>query len=97
VLTGLPTVGVGKTPLVGSWEEPGPLRGDWSPLLDAGDVVGRVLRTRSGVRPVFVSVGSGIDLDTASRHVLRLAPAYRLPETTRAADHLARQALAHQD
>lgn len=96
VLTGLPTVGVGKTPLVGDWERPGPRRGDWSPLVDRGEVVGRVLRTRVGVKPVFVSVGSGIDLDTATRHVLALAPAYRLPETTRAADRLARATL-HQD
>ena len=92
MLTGLPTLGVGKTPLVGSWAEPGPRRGDRSPLLD-GEEVGRVLRTRDGVRPVFVSVGSGIDLDTATGHVLALSPRHRLPETTRAADHLARRAL----
>lgn len=93
VLTGLPTVGVGKTPLVGSWTGPGPRRGDQTPLVDGGAEVGRVLRTQDGVKPVFVSVGSGLDLDTAARHVLALAPRYRLPETTRAADHLCRQAL----
>jgi deoxyribonuclease V len=92
VLTGLPTLGVGKTPLVGSWAEPGPRRGDWSPLEDP-EVVGRVLRTRDGVKPVFVSVGSGIDLPTATRHVLALTPRFRLPETTRAADQLCRRAL----
>jgi deoxyribonuclease V len=90
VLTGLPTIGVGKTPLVGDWTGPGPRRGDWAPLVDAGETVGRVVRTRDGVKPVFVSVGSGIDLATATRHVLALAPRYRLPETTRAADRLAR-------
>lgn len=93
VLTGLPTVGVGKTPLVGSWTGPGPRRGDQAPLTVGADEVGRVLRTQDGVKPVFVSVGSGIDLDTAARHVLALAPRYRLPETTRAADQLSRQAL----
>lgn len=93
VLTGLPTVGVGKTPLVGSWTGPGPRRGDHAPLLDGAETVGRVLRTRDGVKPVFVSVGSRIDLDTAARHVLALAPRHRLPETTRAADHLCRRAL----
>lgn len=93
VLTGLPTIGVAKTPLVGDWDPPGPARGDWTPLRDRGEVVGRVLRTRDGVQPVFVSVGSGIDLDTAARHVLVLTPRYRLPETTRAADHLSRTAL----
>jgi len=94
VLTGRPTVGVAKTALVGRWDPPGPARGDWSPLTDRGDVVGRVLRTRPGVKPVFVSVGSGLDLETATRHVLALTPRYRLPETTRAADHLARAALS---
>jgi deoxyribonuclease V len=93
VLTGLPTVGVGKTPLVGSWAGPGPRRGDQAPLTDGTDEVGRVLRTQDGVRPVFVSVGSGLDLDTAARHVLALAPRHRLPETTRAADRLSRRAL----
>lgn len=93
VLTGRPTIGVGKTPLVGAWEPPGPARGDWSPLVDGGEVVGRVLRTRAGVKPVFVSVGSHTDLDTATRHVLALTPRFRLPETTRAADSAARTAL----
>lgn len=93
VLTGLPTVGVAKTPLVGTWDPPGPERGAWSPLTDGGDVLGRVLRTRAGVKPVFVSVGSGLDLDTATRHVLALTPRYRLPETTRSADSAARAAL----
>jgi deoxyribonuclease V len=93
VLTGLPTVGVAKTPLVGRWDEPDARRGAWTPLVDGGEIVGRVLRTRTGVKPVFLSVGSGIDLDTATRHVLALTPAYRLPETTRAADALARTAL----
>ena len=93
VLTGVPTVGVGKTPLVGRWDEPGPARGDWAALTDGGETVGRVLRTQPRTKPVFVSVGSGIDLDTATRHVLALSPRYRLPETTRAADQLCRRAL----
>lgn len=93
VITGLPTVGVAKTPL-GHYEPPGELRGDWSPLVDGADVVGRTLRTQSGVKPVFVSVGHRIDLARATAEVLRLAPRFRLPETTRAADHLCRQALA---
>jgi deoxyribonuclease V len=94
VLTGLPSIGVGKTAFVGTYEQPGPRRGDASPLLDGGEVVGRVLRTRDGVRPVFVSVGHRTDLDTACRNVLALAPEYRLPETTRRADRLSRDALA---
>ncbi|MGR6317374.1 deoxyribonuclease V [Micromonospora soli] len=94
VVTGLPTIGVGKTPLVGEWAEPGPERGAWSPLRDGGEVVGRVLRTRDGVKPVFVSVGHRVSLDNAVDRVLALCPRYRLPETTRTADRLCRRALA---
>jgi deoxyribonuclease V len=93
VLTGLPSIGVGKTRLVGSCDEPGGDRGDWSAVSDEGEVVGRALRTQTGVRPVFVSVGHRADLDTACALTLRLAPHYRLPETTRRADHLSRQVL----
>ena len=53
-----------------------------------------MLRTRDGVKPVFVSIGSGISLDAATELVLALTPRYRLPETTRAADHLSRITLA---
>ncbi|WP_433230931.1 endonuclease V [Actinomadura formosensis] len=94
VLTGLPAIGVGKTAFIGTYEQPGPRRGDSSPLRDGGEVVGRVLRTRDGVKPVFVSVGHRTDLDTACRNVLALTPEYRLPETTRRADRLSREALA---
>jgi deoxyribonuclease V len=93
VLTGLPSIGVGKTRLVGSYDEPGPDRGAWSALSDGGQVVGRVLRTQTGVRPVFVSVGHRADLELACAVTLRLAPRYRLPETTRRADHLSRETL----
>ncbi|MFJ6195301.1 deoxyribonuclease V [Micromonospora sp. NPDC092111] len=94
VVTGLPAIGVGKTPLVGGWTGPGPRRGDSAPLVDGGEVVGRVLRTRDGVKPVFVSVGHRMGLDNAVDQVLALTPRYRLPETTRTADRLCRDALA---
>ena len=94
VVTGLPAIGVGKTPLVGEWEEPEPRRGAWTPLRDGGEVVGRALRTRDGVKPVFVSVGHRMSLDNAVDRVLALTPRYRLPETTRTADQLCRSALA---
>lgn len=93
VLTGLPTIGVAKTPL-GRYEPPGDRRGDASQVVDGSDVVGSALRTQSKVKPVFVSVGHRIDLERADTETLRLSPNYRLPETTRAADHLCRQALA---
>jgi deoxyribonuclease V len=92
-LTGLPSVGVGKTRLLGSYDPPGDDRGDVSPLIDRGEIVGRVLRTQAQIKPVFVSVGHHIDLDTACRHVLALSPRYRLPETTRQADQRCRRAL----
>ncbi|MEU1889057.1 endonuclease V [Micromonospora sp. WMMD987] len=94
VVTGLPAIGVGKTPLVGTWSGPGPRRGDSAPLVDAGEVVGRVLRTRDGVKPVFVSVGHRMGLDNAVDQVLTLTPRFRLPETTRTADGLCRATLA---
>lgn len=94
VVTGLPAIGVGKTPLVGTWDPPAAERGAWSPLRDGGDVVGRVLRTQDGVKPVFVSVGHRMSLENATAQVLALAPRYRLPETTRTADRLSRDALA---
>ncbi|MFO7250096.1 MAG: deoxyribonuclease V [Actinomycetes bacterium] len=93
VITGLPSIGVAKQSLVGEHAEPAAPRGAWAPVRDAGEVVGRALRTRTGVRPVFVSVGHRISLAAATELTLRLAPAYRLPETTRHADRLSRQAL----
>lgn len=93
VLTGLPSIGVGKTRLVGSCDEPGGDRGSWSAVSDQGQVVGRALRTQTGVRPVFVSVGHRADLDTACALTLGLAPRHRLPETTRRADQLSRRTL----
>lgn len=94
VLTGLPAVGIAKTSLLGRYDEPGPRRGDASALVDGGATVGRVLRTRDGVRPVYVSAGHRVGLDAACALALRLTPAYRLPETTRAADRLSRAVLA---
>jgi deoxyribonuclease V len=58
-----------------------------------GEVVGRALRTRDEVKPLFVSVGHLIDLDTACAQVLALTQGFRQPETTRRADHLCREAL----
>ncbi|HEX5595777.1 MAG TPA: deoxyribonuclease V [Micromonosporaceae bacterium] len=94
VVTGLPAIGVAKTPLVGSWAPPGQRRGSWSPLVDGTETVGRVLRTRDGVKPVFVSVGHRMSLDNASEQVLALTRRFRLPETTRQADRRCRAALA---
>ncbi|MGC9666269.1 deoxyribonuclease V [Planosporangium sp. 12N6] len=94
VLTDLPAIGVAKTPFTWAYEPPGQRRGDWSPLVGDGEELGRVLRTRDGVRPVFVSTGHRVTLGSACDLVLRLCPRYRLPETTRLADRLSRHRLA---
>ncbi|SDT69932.1 deoxyribonuclease V [Actinoplanes derwentensis] len=94
VLTDLPSFGVGKTRLVGDWEPVGEQRGARSPLIDSGETVGAVLRTQSGVKPVFVSAGHRIGLERACGLTLRLAPRYRLPETTRVADRACRDSLS---
>lgn len=93
VLTGLPSYGVAKTPFVGTYADPGPRRGDWSSTLDGEEVLGRALRTQTGVKPVFVSVGHRIDLVEATDLTVRLCRRYRLPEPIRAADSLSRAAL----
>ncbi|MEV7419602.1 endonuclease V [Streptomyces sp. NPDC089919] len=94
VVTGLPTIGVAKNPFTFTHRDPAPGRGESEPLCAAdGTEVGRALRTRAGVKPVFVSVGHRVSLDTACAHTLALTPRYRLPETTRRADHLCRTAL----
>lgn len=90
VLTDLPTIGVAKTPFVGHYSMPAPERGAQAPILHEGEVVGRALRTRDGVRPVYVSQGHRIALDVACAHVLRLTPRHRLPEPIRRADRLSR-------
>lgn len=93
VLTGLPTIGVAKNPFVFTYAEPAAERGSATPLLAGAEDVGRALRTRTGVKPVFVSVGHRVSLEGACAHTLALTPEYRLPESTRRADALCRQAL----
>lgn len=89
VLTGLPSIGVGKSRLVGSHGSVPTVRGGWTPLLDKKETVGAVLRTRIGVKPIFVSIGHRVCLATAIHYVMACTTRYRLPETTRAADKLA--------
>jgi deoxyribonuclease V len=89
LLLGVPAIGVAKSRLVGEESVLAPLRGSRADLVDAGEVIGSLLRTRDGVRPVYVSVGDRIALDAAERWVLRCARAHRLPEPTRLADRLA--------
>lgn len=84
-----PAIGVAKSRLVGEHEPVAAARGSWVPLLDAGQVVGAVLRTREGVKPVYVSPGHRIGVARSVHWVMRCVTRYRLPETTRLADRLA--------
>lgn len=81
----LPTIGVGKTILVGRHGDLDEIRGATAALVHRDEVVGIALRTRSGIKPVFVSVGHRVSLEEASALVLRLAPRYRIPEPIRRA------------
>lgn len=89
VVTGLATIGVAKSRLLGEFGEVGTHKGSWTPLRDGGETIGAVLRTRDDVRPLFVSIGHRISLPTAIRYVLACTTRYRLPETTRRAHRLA--------
>ena len=85
VVTGIPSIGVGKTRLLGVHKPVPNTRGDWRPLLDEDECIGAVLRTRVDVKPVYVSIGHRLLLPTAISYVMRCTPRYRLPETTRQA------------
>ncbi|MCU0894171.1 MAG: deoxyribonuclease V [Rhodospirillales bacterium] len=85
-----PSVGVAKSVLVGAYAEPGPEKGDRSPLIDKDEVIGVALRTRAGTRPIFVSIGHRVSLATAIELVLGCTTRFRLPETTRVADRLSK-------
>ena len=89
ILLNVPTVGCAKSRLCGEYTEPGEQKGSWTPLVDGDEVIGAVVRTRDGVRPVFVSIGHRLNLETAISLVLGCTPRYRLPETTRWAHQVA--------
>ena len=84
----IPTLGCAKSRLVGDYQEPGPERGSRAPLFFEEEVVGAVVRTRAGVKPVFVSVGHRIDLESCVEAVLACGRGYRLPEPQRHAHAL---------
>jgi deoxyribonuclease V len=89
VLTGLPSIGVAKSRLIGGHAPVDEAKGSREWLLDQGEIVGAVLRTRTNVRPLYVSIGHRVSLETAIRYVLACTTRYRLPETTRRAHHMA--------
>jgi deoxyribonuclease V len=89
VYLGMPSIGCAKSRLTGRYEEPGPERGDASPLMAGREQIGVVLRSKPRTNPLFISLGHLIDLPTATSFVLQTLRGYRLPEPTRLADRLA--------
>lgn len=89
IIADVPTIGVGKSILVGKYENLGEQRGSISPLIHRKEQVGVALRTREKVQPIYVSVGHRISLETSVKYVMQCTPKYRLPETTRLADRMA--------
>ena len=93
LLEDLPAIGCAKTKLVGQYKEPGFERGDFTYVTDDNETIGAVVRTRTGVKPLFVSIGHRVNLADSIKIVLRCCKGYRLPETTRLADKLSRKML----
>lgn len=89
LLLDVPTIGCAKSRLVGDHDEPATAAGSRANLQHNGDLIGVVLRTRDGGRPLYVSPGHRIGVAQAADWVLRLSKGYRLPEPTRLADRLA--------
>ena len=86
-----PSIGCGKTRLIGLHQAPGPGRGDRAPLIDRQEVIGAVLRTKEKVAPLYVSQGHRMTLDRAVEILLSCQTRYRLPEPTRIAHNLVNQ------
>jgi deoxyribonuclease V len=89
LLVDLPSIGVAKTRLHGHHGAAPEARGAWTPLRADGEVIGAVLRTRIGVKPLYVSPGHRVSLETAVAYVMGCCTRFRLPETTRHAHRLA--------
>lgn len=89
VLIDLPTIGVAKSLFIGKYKKVGIEKGSYQPLIDKDETIGLVLRSRTDVKPIYVSIGHKISLPTAKDYVMQCLTKYRLPETTRWADKLA--------
>jgi deoxyribonuclease V len=82
---GIPCIGCAKSLLIGTYRQPARRAGSLSPLKDKDEVIGSVVRTKDGVKPVFITVGHKIDLASAVRVALQTTRGYRIPEPTRQA------------
>jgi deoxyribonuclease V len=85
-----PVIGCAKSLLVGEYQEPGRARGETTPLVFKGERVGMVLRTRDNVKPIFVTQGHRVSLESAIELVSKCLDGYRIPKPTRQADHYVR-------
>jgi deoxyribonuclease V len=83
-----PAIGCAKSRLCGSHAVLGSEVGSYAELVDGDELIGAALRTKAGVKPVYVSIGHKISLESAIHWVMRCCCGYRLPEPTRLA-HLA--------
>src|SRR5205823_8962449 len=92
LLLGIPTIGVAKSRLIGEAGTVAGPRGSRADLVDGGEVIGSMLRTRQGVRSIYVSIGHRISLASAVRWAIACATKYRVPEPTRLADRVAGEA-----
>ncbi|NOX36901.1 MAG: deoxyribonuclease V [Calditrichaeota bacterium] len=88
VLLDKPAIGCAKSRLIGTYQEPGPLKGDFSDLMDGAERIGMVLRTRDRVKPLFISPGHKMDFDTARKITLACVQRYRIPEPLRLAHQI---------
>jgi deoxyribonuclease V len=91
LLLGIPTIGVAKRILAGEPVDFGPARGAVSPIWDRGEIVGMAVRTKSGSRPVYVSPGHAMDLETAVWAVLSTTTTSRIPAPIREAHRISRE------
>jgi len=91
VILDTPAIGCAKSLLIGHYEEPPNLPGAWTPLVDAEETIGAVLRTRKDVQPVFISIGHLVDLKTAIEFAMACTDGRRIPKPTREADHYVEQ------
>lgn len=88
ILTACPTLGCGKTHLLGNYRSLGNKKGSRSALVDQEEIIGHVVRTRDGVKEVWISPGYGMSLAQSVEIALHCAQGYRIPEPTRQADML---------
>jgi deoxyribonuclease V len=91
ILLDKPAIGCAKSRLIGEYKEPGRLRGSFSDLKEKGCIIGKVLRSRDNVKPIFVSIGHRLNVDSATGIILNCCRKYRIPEPIRWAHKLANE------